>query len=342
MSDRARAWVWRAVQLAASALVLVLLSRDVDASALRGIRGRLAPGWLIVALLIKTFTLYLHEQRLWLAFNPPRPPLRRVLGIGFAAGVLNLVLPGRAGDIASVAMLRRETGVTVGAATAAVGVASFLEAAVFGSLLLGVLGLGARRWQEVLGAEAHGLALQWVTIGTLGGVAAAVAATVISRRLRPADTPTNTGPAPVEILRETLRQAGSNFSTPAAMASNVGLAIVQVVGMVAAFALAFPAVGIEIPLPMLAAAGVLAVSSVASIVLPPSFGASPATASVAVLTVFGVTQGDALAYAAAWWVISQLPATFIGLPCLWGRDWRPGQTGSQSTTTPPAGTDGVE
>jgi uncharacterized membrane protein YbhN (UPF0104 family) len=323
VSPRARAWAWRAAQLGASLLVLGLLARDVDIGGLRGITERLAPGWLGLALAIKTFTLYLHEQRLWLAFNTPRPPLRRVLGIGFAAGVLNLVLPGRAGDIASVAMLRRETGVSVGAATAAVGVASFLEAAVFGALLLVVLGLGAGRWQQVIGTEAHGLAMQWVTLATLGGVAVAVLATLISRRVRPPEDAAPAGPGPVEVLRDTLRQAGQNFSTPAALLTSVGLAIVQVVGMVGAFALAFPAVGLDIPLPMLAAAGVLAISSVASIVLPPSFGASPATASVAVLAVFGVSQGDALAYAAAWWLVSQVPATIIGLPCLWGRDWRP-------------------
>ena len=320
---RARAWAWRAVQLAASLLVLWLLGRDVDASSVAGIAGRVSPGWLALALTIKTFTLYLHEQRLWLAFNAPRPPLGKVLGIGFAAGVLNLVLPGRAGDVASVAMLRRETGVSVGAATAAVGVASFLEAAVFGGLLIVVLGLGAPRWQEVIGADAHWQAVQWVTVATLGGVGVAAVATMLGRRLR-ADEPGDIeGPAPVEVLRDTLRQAGDNFSTPAAMATNIGLAIVQVIGMVGAFALAFPAVGVAVPLPMLAAAGVLAISSVASIVLPPSFGASPATASVAVLAVFGVGAPDALAYAAAWWIISQVPATLIGLPCLWGRDWSP-------------------
>jgi len=318
---RSRAWAWRAVQLAASLLVLGLLGRETDASSLAGITGRIAPGWLALSLAIKTFTLYLHEQRLWLAFNAPRPPLGKVLGIGFAAGVLNLVLPGRAGDVASVAMLRRETGVSIGAATAAVGVASFLEAAVFGGLLIIVLGLGAPRWQEVIGADAHGQAMQWVTLATLGGVGVAAIATVLGRRIR-TDATAMDGPAPVQILRDTLRQAGDNFSTPAAMATNIGLAIVQVVGMVGAFALAFPAVGVEVPLPMLAAAGVLAISSVASIVLPPSFGASPATASVAVLAVFGVGATDALAYAAAWWLISQVPATLIGLPCLWGRDWQ--------------------
>lgn len=328
MTPRGRARAWRVAQLAASLLVLGLLSRGLDAAALRAAGERLAPGWLAVAMLVKAATLYLHEQRLWLAFNAPRPPLRRVLGIGFAAGVLNLVLPGRAGDIASVAMLRRETGVSVGAATAAVGVASFLEAAVFGGLLLAVLGLGAGRWRAVIGAEAHTMALQWVTLATLGGVMVAVGATVIARRLRPAPPASAARPGTLEIIRDTLRRAGESLATPGALATNLGLAVVQVVGMVGAFALAFRAVGLDVPMPMLAAAGVLAISSIASIALPPSFGASPATASVAVLAVFGVSQTDALAYAVAWWLVSQVPATLIGLPCLWGRRWQP--------TPPPA------
>jgi len=319
-TPRWRAWLGRAAQLGASAVVLGLLARDVDPSELARIQHRLAPGWLGLALLVKTFTLYLHEQRLWLAFNPPRPPLGRVLAIGLAAGVLNLVLPGRAGDLASIAMLKRECGVRVGAATAAVGIASFLEAAVFGVLLLAVLALGASRWQDVIGAEAHGQAMQWVTVATLGGVAVAAASAVIGRRLRPEPEPA--GPSPLAIIRETLRQASHSFATLPALTMNVGLAVVQVVGMVGAFALAFPAVGLDIPLPMLAAAGVLAISSVASIVLPPSFGASPAAASVAVLAAFGVDQADALAYAVAWWLVSQVPATVLGLPCLWGRRWR--------------------
>jgi uncharacterized membrane protein YbhN (UPF0104 family) len=319
-SPRWRAWLARGAQLGASALVIGLLARDLDADTLTRVFDRAAPLWLGLALLVKTFTLYLHEQRLWLAFNQPRPPLGRVLAIGFAAGVLNLVLPGRAGDLASIAMLRRECGVKTGAATAAVGIASFLEAAVFGGLLLVVLALGASRWREVIGAEAHGQAMQWVTVATLGGVAVATAGALIGRRLRPDGEAT--GPSPVMLVRETLRQAGNSFSTLPSLATNIGLAVVQVVGMVVAFALAFPAVGLDVPLPMLAAAGVLAISSVASIVLPPSFGASPAAASVAVLAVFGVEQADALAYAAAWWAISQVPATLIGLPCLWGRRWR--------------------
>jgi uncharacterized membrane protein YbhN (UPF0104 family) len=319
-------WTWfvRGLQLAASILVLGLLARDVDMDGLAAIRDRLSPGWLGLAVGLKLFTLFLHEQRLWLAFNRPRPPLGKVLAIGFAAGALNLVLPGRAGDVAAVALLRRECRVTVGAATAAVGIASFLEFAVFGVLLLGVLALGAGRWELVIGAEAHGRAMQWVTVATLAGIGAAAIATVIGRRLLSKDEAVE--PAPRrglrEFLGETLRQASQSFSTPGALLMNTGLAVVQVVGMVGAFALAFPAIGLDIPLPLLAAAGVLAISSVASVVLPPGYGASPAAASVLVLAAFGATQADALAYAAAWWVISQLPATAIGVPILLGRRWR--------------------
>ena len=53
--------------------------------------------------------------------------------------------------------------------------------------------------------------------------------------------------------------------------------------------------------------------------LPPSFGAGPAAASVAVLTVFGIDQTGALMYAAAYWFIANVPAVTLGLPALWQR-----------------------
>ena len=52
-------------------------------------------------------------------------------------------------------------------------------------------------------------------------------------------------------------------------------------------------------------------------VLPPGYGAGPAAASLAVLSMLGADEADALAYAGAWWVLSQLPAVGFGLPALW-------------------------
>lgn len=312
-----RRWIAPALQVGASALVLSLLVSDTDLSAVRAVLARSHLGWLALALLVKSAALVLHEVRLWLAFNPPRPPPRKTVAIGLAAGLLNTVLPLRAGDVAAIAMLRRECGVRVGAATAAVGVSSFLEAAVFGGLLGGVLLAGAGRWREVVGEAAHAEALQWVTASTLLGIGVVVVAVLVGRRLGPA--PEGEGPGVVQLLRDTLTQTGDSLGVPARLALHVSLAVVDVAATVAGFALLLPVLGISVPMPVLAASGVLAISAVASVVLPPTYGAGPAAASVAVLAAFGVGQADALAFAAGYWVISQVPAVVLGLPCLLGR-----------------------
>ena len=305
-------------QALGSLLVLALLLRDTDRAALVEVLEQAQPAWLAAALGVKVFALLLHELRLWMAFNAPRPPLAKVTAIGLAAGVLNLVLPGRAGDVAAVALLRRECGVSLGAATAAVGVASFLEAAVFGLTLGAVLLVGASQWQALLGAAAHRDALTMVTLLTLGGIAVAVLGVLIGRRLAGAEAKPS-GPGPLALIRETLRQSSDSLTTPRSLALNLLLAGVDVAATVGAFALALPAVGLDVPLPWLAASGILAISSLASVVLPPTYAAGPAAASIAVLALFGVDQAGAVAYAGAWWILSQVPAALLGLPCLPGR-----------------------
>ena len=313
-------WVGPALQVGGSALVLGLLLSDTDVDAVRDTLARSHLGWLALAVCVKSAALVLHEVRLWLAFNPPRPPARKTVAIGLAAGLLNTLLPLRAGDVAAIAMLRRECGVRVGAATAAVGVSSFLEAAVFGSLLGTVLVAGAGRWREIVGTAVHADAVQWVTASTLGGVAIAVVAVVIGRRLGPA--PKDTGPGLLSLLRDTLTQTGDSLGVPARLAMHVSLAAIDVAATVAGFALLLPVLGITVAMPVLAAAGVLAISAVAGVVLPPTYGAGPAAASVAVLAAFGVGQADALAFAAGYWLLSQGPAVALGLPCLLGRGKR--------------------
>lgn len=316
-----RRWLPRVLQGLASLLVLWVLSQEVEAGSISAIVGRIDWLWMAVALVVKSASLFVHELRLWLSLNPPRPPLRKVVAIGFAAGALNLVLPARGGDLACIAMLRRECGVSVGAATASVGVVAFLEAAMFGLTFLAVLLAGAPRWRTVIGDEAHLQAVSGITAVTLGGVLIATVGVIIGRRFV-GEPETPSGPSPVALVRETLRQASANMTAPAILAMNTGLALIQVAGMVGAFALLFPALGLAVPLPMLAAAGVLAISAIAAVVLPPSFGAGPAAAAVAVLAVFGIDQTGALAYAAGWWIVSQVPAALIGVPCLWGRGER--------------------
>ena len=89
--------------------------------------------------------------------------------------------------------------------------------------------------------------------------------------------------------------------------------------MVAAYALTLPTIGIQVPMPMVAGAAILGLSSLGALVLPSAYGAAHAAASVTVLAVFGVSEAQALAYAAAWWALTHGTAVVLGLPCIWQR-----------------------
>ena len=192
------------------------------------------------------------------------------------------------------------------------GRAELLEAAVFGSLLGTVLVAGAGRWREIVGTAAHADAVQWSA--RPGGVAIAVVAVAIGRR---GPMPRDTDPALRRCAR-TLTRTGDSLGVPRG-SPLAGLAAADAAATVAGFALLLPVLGITVAMPVLAAAGVLAISAVAGVVLPPTYGAGPAAASVAVLAAFGVGQADALAFAAGYWLLSQGPAVALGLPCLLGR-----------------------
>lgn len=306
----------RAAQLLASVVVIWALARDLDQEELRGAAGRLAPGWLLAAMLVKGLGLCVHELRLWLCLPAPRPPFFRVFAVGAVAGMMNLVLPARGGDLLAIALLNRELGVRASAATAAVGLVAFLEAAVFGVFLCGVLAVGAARWVAVIGAEAHDAAMLLVGGITAAGLLGLLALVGLSRseRLRHLRLP-----GPLRWLRASADDAGAALAGPAGTALHLGLASLGVACTLGGFALGLPAVGLDLPLPVLAAAGVLALSSVASVALPPTFAAGPAAVSVAVLAVFGASRADALAYAGAYWLVAHLPAVALGLPFVWLR-----------------------
>ena len=157
---------------------------------------------------------------------------------------------------------------------------------------------------------------------TLLGIAVAVLAVLITRRFRGEPEEAPAGPGPIQMIRDAILQATENLAAPMTLALNTGLALLQVVGMVFAFAVLFPAVSIEVPLPALAASGVLAISSLASVLLPPSYGAGPAAAAVLVLGAFGLSAEDALAYSVGWWMVSQVPAVLLGVPAFYGRGER--------------------
>jgi uncharacterized membrane protein YbhN (UPF0104 family) len=310
---RSRWWV---VQVVASVIVLWVFIRAIEPGQLQALPGRVRWDLLLVALVVKSIALLLHEVRVWLALPRPRPSLLLVARIGLVSGVINLVLPARAGDLALIAMLQRRCRVGVGAATAAMGVVAFLEAAVFGLLLMLGLVIGASQWQALLGVDAHAQALQLVGLATGAGLIGAAAVAIVGRRLAATPDPLPR-PGLRHVLREATTQTGAALASPAAATLNVATAAAQVVLMVAAFAIALPAVGISVPAPFLAAAGVLGLSAISSIVLPPGYGAGPAAASLAVLSTMGASEVDALAYAGAWWVLSQVPAVGLGLPSMW-------------------------
>ena len=330
----------RLLKISVSLTILGLLLSQVDRASWRIAWEQSQPLWLVGAVVLKSLTLLLHELRLWMAFERPRPPLLRVCAIGFAAGVINLIAPGRAGDIASIAMLHRECDVKVGAATTAVGLVAFLEAAMLGVFLLCIVGLGAINFEAVYqnmaviqsvemdASEQVQLLLRWVGFGLLASVLAAGLAVLwwVKRDPQSATAPRGRLKG---ILLDTLEATMGQLSSPVSLLGNVALAGLQVLGMVGAFAMALTAVGIAVPYPWVAAATILLLSSVAAIGLPPALAAGPALASMAVLPLFGVgdiqdlnalsSNPQILAYTGAYWIISQVPAALFGIPCLSGR-----------------------
>lgn len=298
-------------------MVLVLMVRAVEPEQLRALPGRLRWGPLVLALAIKSAALLVHEVRLWMLLPLPRPRLRTVAQIGLVSGVVNLILPGRAGDLVNIALLQRRCQLGLGAATAAMGIVAFLEAAVFGTLLLIALTLGAAQWQALLGADAHARATQMVGLATGAGLLAMAAVAIVGRRMARAPTEAPDRPSLLQLVREATARADAALGSLRNAAANVFVATLQVVAMVASFAIALPAVGVEVGAPFFAAAGVLGLSALASVVLPPGYGAGPAAASLAVLSTMGATEADALAYAGAWWILSQVPAVLLGLPSMW-------------------------
>jgi len=330
----------RALQAGVSLLILGILLSQVDGDSWTLAWQQSKPLWLLGAVALKSLTLLLHELRLWMAFEEPRPPLLRVCAIGPAAGIINLIAPGRAGDFACIAMLHRECDVKVGAATTAVGLVAFLEAAMLGVFLLCIVGLGAINFEAVyqnmaaiqhVEIDASGqldFLLRLIGFGLLGSIGLAGLALLWWVKSDRGQTATPKGRIQT-ILMDTIEATMGQLSSPASLIGNVVLAGLQVLGMVGAFAMALTAVGISVPYPWVAAASILLLSSVAAIGLPPALAAGPALASMAVLPLFGIgdiqelsslaSDPRILAYTGAYWIISQVPAALFGIPCLSGR-----------------------
>lgn len=308
------------VQLAGSALVLALLVREARWSEVRDALARVDESWLALALLAKAGAVLAREARLWVALLPwgRPPPLRRVLSIGLVAGLVNNVLPARGGDLLGVGLLHREARVPATAALAAMGITSVIEAAVFGAFLLLLALTQAERFGELLGPAEVARATSGLTLVTVFVVFAAVALVLVGRRLSAPAAPTPGG-GPGAWLRQAVVDTGKGLAALPSLAGNTLLALLQVGLVVLSLRLLLPALGLDPPMPMLAASSVLAVGSLAAVVLPPSLAAGGAASAVGVLAGFGVGTADALAFATLTWVVQMGPVGALGIGPLWAR-----------------------
>lgn len=309
-------WTRVAIQVVLSAVILWVLARRVNVHEISAVWESGSSFWLLVAILVKASALLTHEYRLWLALPKPRPPTSNIISIGLAAGVLNLALPARAGDVAAIAFMKRECDIKPATGTSAVGVTSFLEAAVFGFFLLAILAFGAAQWTPIVGETERFDVMVWIVGGMLAGFLTLLVMVILGRLW------TNRPPPSSKLLgfvHNTVIETSAMLQDFRYMTIHTVAAAIQVGLVVAAFSLAVVASGAMVDDPIMAASGVLAVSSIAAFILPPTMAAGPAAASLLVLPMFGATDEAALAYAGTYWFVAHAPALVMGLPALWTR-----------------------
>ena len=120
------------------------------------------------------------------------------------------LIPGRAGDIATIAMLHKKCAVPVGTATFAVGMVGFFEGAIFGLMMVLVLLMNAPMWIH-LGEETHLQSLQTISGLTLLGIAIVIVAAIIGRRFT--DEPDNREEfSPLTWIKDAFSQTQSNLT----------------------------------------------------------------------------------------------------------------------------------
>ena len=304
-------------QVALSVLIILFLLWGSEHRALWDLLRNSVWNYVLLALVVKSITLGIREFRLWLALHAPRPSLLTTMLIGFVSGALHTLLPGRAGDLAAIGMLTKKCKITLSEATYAVGMAAFFEAAMFGILVCGSLGLNYTYWSSLIGEQRVLDTLSGVSLLTLGGIFIIILAAIIGRRFTTPEQPSNNGFSLKEFVADTFSQTTKGVTSLSYLSINIAVAALEVWLMVYAFSLGFPALGIELTDPWGCGALILGFSAFAAIALPPTYGAGPAAASLFVLSLVGVSEEQALAYAAIWWMISQLPATALGIPSLW-------------------------
>jgi hypothetical protein len=311
-----RRWVGLSLQLLGSALVLFLLLRHADLDQLREALAMVDPVWLLLVVPVKAISVTMHELRLYLALRPwGRPAFTRVLGIGFTSGLVNTIVPLRGGDMLAVGLLRLECRTSTAAAITAVGVASVVEAVVFGMALLGIMLIQGPGWAAELSQLDLAGSMRDLGLITASVTMLAVAVVIVLRRLyrrRAADGPQRPG------FIGRLVDAGQGLDS-GTLAINAALAVVQVAFVFGVLLVLFRALGLA-PAPALLAAGLTqAGGSLAATVLPQTLGAGQAASAVLVLATFGVPTAQALALAALIWASHQVVTLLLGSLPLWRR-----------------------
>ena len=318
MQKSPKPWVFP-FQILASLGVIALLVGQADVTRIREELAGASIGWLLIATLIKAASLTLHEVRLWISLWPDyRRPGWPVIAIGYTSGLANAVLPARGGDIVAAALLKKEVDVPVPAALAAVGVTALLEALVFALFLLGVMIIGATQWEQLIGPEkAHQAKLLLIGCCIFALVVAGVSI-AMARRKRNDTAP---GKGLRALITGIMEATGSSLGAGRYVVLNLILAAVQVVLVVGCFAALLPTVGLQLEpdMPLMAVSGVIAFGALSAIVLPPSLGAGPAVAAVFVFGMFGVSENQALAFAAMSWIANTAPVVLLGFVPLWKR-----------------------
>jgi len=337
-APRTRHWAI-VLQVLASLLILGLLLREAHPHAVFEALASVSWAWLGLALLVKVVALTLHEVRLWwLLRGSCACSLRRVVGIGFSSGLINMVLPLRAGDLVAMLLLSREQRIPGPVAVSAVGLVALLEAAALGVFLLVIFGTGLVFWEQALGPEGVQTALSTVSIVTLVGVVAVVSLGVVGRIVGGRGARQESSHGLVHRLRDLvslgLQHTGGNLGRVGALLTNLALALVDVGLFLTSYAILVLALDLPVFGPWTAAGAVMASSAVASLVLPPSLGAGTAAASVFVLGLFGVNEPTALAYAALVWLVGTLPSVVLGMPPLLSRLGSLGEINASVRQTP--------
>ena len=290
--SKQRAALHAALQLLCSAAVLGWLAHDAAERGLRLDLGALSPAPLLLALVVKALSLLVHQHRLHRALPAPRPPWGLVTAAGLIGGLLNMVLPARAGDAGLIAALATRLGVGWAAATAAVARVTLMEIWVFGLACLGAL---RAAWR-----------LPALDPARVDGVAAVLAAGVVGLGL-----------GALGLRWRARRQAQAPVNSPGLgggpIGVDLGLTALEIGAMIAAFTLALRAAGAQPPDPLSTTTLILAVSATAAALLPPAWGAGPAAACALVLGAQDVPHDVILRCAAAWWIVSQGPMAGLGL-----------------------------